>query len=866
MPGPLHDPDPFSAKGTRYAALILGAWSLCIAALGGLALLHEDGLATRVRLLAWDGPTLSVPTWALLLATLWLLGLVVIALAAQAGNAALRARLQSLQVLREAEARFRLFMNHLPGVAFVKDADGRYVFASESFATYFGLKPAEVIGKTDHDLWPADAARFRADDQRVLRAGEPSQILEETSFGPQPASWLTLKFPLPQPDGPTHLGGLSIDIIAQRRTERELLESQRRHATLLRNLPGMAYRARADDQRTLEFCSGGATELTGFSPDELIGNHRASYGHLIHPEDRERVARVVQNATRNGVPFRLTYRIVTRHGAERHVWEQGRPVPGDGEQGPALEGFVTDVTDRKRAEAEVERRSAEFRMLFERAPMSIWLEDFSIARRRVLSLRESGVTDVRAWFLAHPDEASRLAASVRLLDVNQATLNEFLGGKHRETLIDPGTSLRPGALAMFVEMLAATADDLPFVKFEGQTDVIPRDVLVAFSVVPGHEADYSRVLVSLLDVTAVKRGEALLASAEKRFRALFEQAPSAILVFDADTGRVVSANPAAEALLGASAAEIARVTFHDLFVDDAPDADGRLQRVVRTDGQQFEVRLRSLEGEPRDALMNLRRVEYAGGRMLQAVCQDITGLKAVERRLTETVRQLESSNADLRQLAWFVSHDFSEPLRTITGFVQLLGDRAEAPLDERAREYVRQALEGAGRMERMIDALLAYARASTSELTPLPVDPTDALTNALRNLQLALTSAEADVVHDRLPPVLGDENLLTLLFQNLLSNALRYRSEAPPRVEVRGVRVGDRVRLLVRDNGVGIAPEQRERVFQMFQRLGASGAVPGAGIGLAICRRLVQRLGGTIRVEPTEGPGATFAIELPAAP
>ncbi len=589
----------------------------------------------------------------------------------------------------------------------------------------------------------------------------------------------------------------------------------------------------------------------------------------MHPEDRERVARVLQNSVRNGVPYRLTYRISTRHGVERHVFEQGRCTSPEGALPRVLEGFVSDVTDRKRAEAEVERRSAEFRMLFDQAPMGIWLEDFSICRRRVLALRESGIDDVRAWFLANPDEASRLAATVRVLDVNAVTLRDYLGGHKPDTLIEPGTSLQPGGLKIFVEMLAATADDRVPCHFEGTTDVIGRDVLVAFAVVPGHEDDYARVLVSVQDVTALKRGEADLRAAEERYRALFEQAPGAILVFDPASGRAVSANPAAEALLGAPASDIARVTFHDLFVDpdDAPASDqgDRLQRVLRTDGQQFEVRLRSLAGPPRDVLMNLRRVEYAGGRMLQAACLDITEQKSALRRLAASNRQLEATNADLRQLAHFVSHDFSEPLRMVAGFVQLLTDRVGPALDERGREYVAFALSGAERMDRMIDAILRYSRVGTHEVTPTPVDPAKALQSALLNLRGALADAGGEVTFDELPPVLADEGLLILLFQNLVSNALKYRADAPPRVHVSASQTADRVVLSIRDNGVGVAPEHHEQIFQLFGRSDRRDGVPGSGIGLATCRRVAERLGGSIRVESEAGRGATFLVELPAA-
>jgi signal transduction histidine kinase len=201
----------------------------------------------------------------------------------------------------------------------------------------------------------------------------------------------------------------------------------------------------------------------------------------------------------------------------------------------------------------------------------------------------------------------------------------------------------------------------------------------------------------------------------------------------------------------------------------------------------------------------------------------------------------------------------------VAGFVQLLTDRVGQALDERGREYVAFALSGAERMDRMIDAILRYSRVGTHELTPTPVDPAKALQSALLNLRGALTESDGEVTFDELPPVLADEGLLILLFQNLVSNALKYRADAPPRVHVSASQTADRVVLSIRDNGVGVAPEHHEQIFQLFGRSDRRDGVPGSGIGLATCRRVAERLGGSIRVESEAGRGATFLVELPAA-
>jgi signal transduction histidine kinase len=211
-----------------------------------------------------------------------------------------------------------------------------------------------------------------------------------------------------------------------------------------------------------------------------------------------------------------------------------------------------------------------------------------------------------------------------------------------------------------------------------------------------------------------------------------------------------------------------------------------------------------------------------------------------------------------------VSHDLSEPLRTISSFLGLLTSRTEGVLDGEAKEFVNFAVEGAARMQQMLADLLAYTRAGGPAPEFTAVDCEALLTQVLGDLRMAITDSQATITHDPLPTVQGDATRLGQVFQNLIGNALKFRGPDPPRIHVSAQRYTGQWRFIVRDNGIGIDLAQVGRLFQVFQRLHTRSEYPGTGIGLAICRRLVEQHGGRIGVESQPGQGATFWFTLAA--
>ena len=288
------------------------------------------------------------------------------------------------------------------------------------------------------------------------------------------------------------------------------------------------------------------------------------------------------------------------------------------------------------------------------------------------------------------------------------------------------------------------------------------------------------------------------------------------------------------------------------------------ETVIRTMGfyKNFANLILSLSSSKR----NLERLVNARTQELTAANEELTALNdELEHRVLEIEEKnllLARSNADLEQFAYVASHDLQEPLRQIVSFTQLLARRYSGKLDTDADDFIRYTVDGTKRMQELINDILAYSRLRKSSDQFVSVDCEALLTEVLQSMQSVIEQNEAEIVHEKLPTVAGDRTQLAQLFRNLVGNAVKFRGSEAPRIQLTATRQQQHWLFAVSDNGIGIAPEYFDRIFVVFRRLHAAAEYPGTGIGLSICKRIVENHGGKIWLQSEPGKGTTFFFTL----
>jgi PAS domain S-box-containing protein len=362
-----------------------------------------------------------------------------------------------------------------------------------------------------------------------------------------------------------------------------------------------------------------------------------------------------------------------------------------------------------------------------------------------------------------------------------------------------------------------------------------------------------------------KQAEEALRESEDRYRDLVECSQYMIFTHDLQ-GQVLSVNQEGAKLLGYNKRDLLSKNIRDLLEPRFRDEfDMYLDTIQKYRVAKGLMRIRRADGEDRILeYHNTLRTEGITSPVVRAIAHDITERKGVEKALKKKTEELARSNEDLEQFAYVASHDLQEPLRTVTSYVQLLARRYDGKLDSDADEFIGFAADGAARMWKLINDLLTYSRVGTQGKELSPTDSEAVLAQSVNALKVAIEENGALVTHDPLPIVMADRPQLGQLFQNLIGNAIKFRRNEPPRVHISASRNGNGWTFSVRDNGIGIAAEYSERIFIIFQRLHSRQEYAGTGIGLAICKKIVERHGGRIWVESEVGKGANFYFILPA--
>ncbi len=568
--------------------------------------------------------------------------------------------------------------------------------------------------------------------------------------------------------------------------------------------------------------NGAAERLYGYTAAEAIGRNIC----LVVPDDRRTELESLLSAVRRGEQVsQLDTERVDRGGNRRIVSLTLAPIRDEHGNIIGKSALARDVTEQKQAELR-------FRLAVESAPSAMMMVDPAGA---IVLLNT---------------EAERMFGYVR----------GELVGKSVDLLVPPryraGHPNHRGAFLNRPEARAMGAGrDLYAVRKDGS------DFPVEIGLNPIDTPDGTFVLSAIVDITERKQ-------AEERFRLAVESSPNGMIMIGAD-GHIVLVNAETERMFGYSRDELIGETIdvlvpsrfrrdhphHRSAFMSTPEARimgaGRDLYAVRKDGSEFPVEI------------GLNPIETRRGIFVLSAIVDITERKRAEEALARQTHELARSNAELEQFASVASHDLQEPLRMVASFTELLDREYRDQLDDTGREYIDFAMDGAVRMQRLIRDLLTYSRVSSGREQVARIPLADAVASAVGNLRMAVDEANATIDVADMPTVTGRGTLLVQLLQNLIANAVKFRSERPPRVEISAAAEHNGWRVQVADNGIGIPSEYQDEVFLVFRRLHGRDRYPGTGIGLAICKRIVEHHGGQIWLDSSPGEGTTVHFWLP---
>ena len=566
--------------------------------------------------------------------------------------------------------------------------------------------------------------------------------------------------------------------------------------------------------------------VTGYSRDELIGTDFSDY--FTEPEKaRKGYKQVFQEG------FIRNYELEIKH-KDGHL----TPVVYNAsiykdEYGNVIGVFAAarDITERKRNEKELKLASRYNRSLIE----------------------------------ASLDPLVTIGPNGKINDVNNST--EAVTGLSRDELIGTDFSdyftepekARKGYKQVFQEGFVRNYP-LDIQNKNGHNT----PVLYNASVYRDEEGEVIGVFAAARDITERKKAGRELKLAVKYNRSLIDASLDPLVTIGPD-GKITDINNSTEDVTGYSRKQLIGTDFSDYFTEPEIAKEG-YQKVFREGFvRDYELEIKHKNGQITPVLYNASVYHDDDGGVIGvfAAARDITERKKAEEMLKLNINELARSNEELEQFAYVSSHDLQEPLRMIGSYLQLLERRYEGQLDDKADKYIHFAVDGAARMQNIINDLLAFSRV-TSRAKELEMSDVESIYNqVLINLEISIKENNAVITHDPLPKVMADDTQLSQVFQNLISNAIKFRGEDNPKIHIAAVREINQWLFSVQDNGIGIDPKHKDRIFEVFKRLHKRRDYPGTGIGLSICKKIIERHGGNIWVESELGNGSVFYFTIP---
>ena len=752
---------------------------------------------------------------------------------------------------------YKIFDNMFEGISVYKlifndkgkVIDGILEYMNPVTVETMDLNSEEVIGKSAIDIFGSDFIQpHLIAINRLHSTGEKRRF--EVYYAPTDKYFLVSGFDMHN----NLFAVLRVDITERKRTEKELKEtsnnlekqvkkrtrdlekayeslkeSEEKFRALYDDNPSMYFTLDAEF-RILSVNSFGAEEL-GYNIHELIGKPLIST--LFYVKDRELATQNLKNILENrGQVFHWELRKVRKDSSILWVKETARAVK-ESEGNIVIYTVCEDITERKEAEKALKESEIKFHKLFDQATDS-------------LSLTELNDDDTIGSYI----EVNK-AATERL----GYTKDELLNMTPLDIYSDHSSIFKN--ISVMLEKGYSISENIQVTKDGRQ---IPVELNTTLFKLRGKNI----VLSISRDITERKKSEEALRDSEEKFSKAFYSNSAAMVISDLD-GEIIELNDAYTDLTGYSRDKLIGHKNRDFDVLTVKQREELLKKLSDEGSiRNKEVEIRTNTGEKRIVLYTIDFMEFGGEKRILSIGYDITGRKQAEEKLKETINELERSNEELQSFAYITSHDLQEPLRTIASFAQLIERRYKGKLDPDADEFIDFMVDGASRMKEMIQGLLDYSRVGTKGHEFKEFQAEIALNYALSNLGTAIAEVNAEITVDPLPVIFADEDQIIRVLQNLIGNGIKFRRKGvQPKIHISAKRNDNEHVFSVSDNGIGLEEQYSDKIFEVFKRLHSIGEYQGAGIGLAIVKRIIDRHGGQIWVESELDKGSTFYFTLP---
>jgi PAS domain S-box-containing protein len=740
------------------------------------------------------------------------------------------------------EARYRGLLEAAPDAMVVVNQSGYIVLLNVQAEKQFGYRRDELVGQTVKSVIPEGfAERLIADGTRTAAEALAQQIGTglELNGRRKDGSEFPIEImlsPLESSEGILVTAAIR-DITVRKKAEKHLAQMEGRYRGLLEAGPDAMVVVNPSGKIVL--LNVQAERQFGYRRDELVGQKVKSiipegFAERLIADDTRTDAEAL--AQQIGTGLELNGR--RKDGSEFPIEIMLSPLQSS--EGILVTAAIRDITVRKEAEKRLAQMEGRYRGLLEAAPDAMVVVNPSgeIVLLNVQAERQFGY---------------------RRDELVGQKVKSIIPEGFAERLIADGTRTAAEALAQQI----GTGLELNGRRKDGSE--FPIEIMLS----PLQSAEGILVTAAIRDITERKRVEDALRQNEERYRLIVSNVKDYANIMLDTEGLIVSWNQGAERIKGYRAEEIIGQHFSRFYTaEDLRNGVPARELKQATETGRFEGEGWRVRKDGSRFLANIvitaLRDEKGRLRGFGKITRDITERRQAEEALMKTMTELKRSNEELGQFAYVASHDLQEPLRMVASYTQLLAQRYKGQLDSDADEFIGYAVDGCDRMQRLIQDLLSYSRAGTNIGALREISGEKALEESLANLQVTIKESGAVVTHDSLPAIMTDDAQLVLLFQNLIGNAIKYHGTESPRVHVSATNnAGQEWIFSVRDNGLGIEPQYFKRIFILFQRLHGQKEFEGTGIGLAMCKKIVDRLGGRIWVESQPNLGSTFFFTLP---